>query len=118
MRWRLFSFVRRLGNTQGQVMVMVAVSSLALTGFVALATDVGRYMYERQRLQNALDAGALAGAQFLPADGARALSTARSYVRNNDDHHDLDKLSAISVTFGCLVSPDPNNPGLADITGA
>ncbi|WP_089935727.1 vWA domain-containing protein [Candidatus Entotheonella palauensis] len=109
MRWRLSSLARRLGH-QGQVFITVAVSSLALTGFVALATNIGYYMHERQQLQHALDAGALAGAQFLPGDGEQARLTALEFVTDNDA---LDA-SNVNITFGCLVSPEEDDPSRAD----
>ncbi len=113
MRWPLSSRFRHLGNPQGQVLVMVALASVALTGFVALSTDIGNYMRERQRLQHALDAGALAGAQFLPADGDQARRHALAFLENNNDDT-LGDLSTPRITFGCLVSASSNDPLVAN----
>lgn len=52
-------------NQNGGVIVLVAVSMVVLLGFAALAVDVGHLVAARNELQNAADAGALAGARFL-----------------------------------------------------
>lgn len=50
---------------RGSVLVLVAVLLLALLGFAALATDIGHLAVVKGELQNAADAGALAGAAQL-----------------------------------------------------
>jgi hypothetical protein len=52
-------------NQNGGVIVLIAVSLFVLLCFAALAIDVGRLVVARNELQNAADAGALAGARFL-----------------------------------------------------
>jgi len=47
---------------KGQTLIMVALAMMALLAFLALAIDVGQVYAERRRMQNAADAGALAGA--------------------------------------------------------
>lgn len=49
----------------GQVMIIFAIASLALIGFVAMSVDAGFLMAERRQVQNAADAAALAGAKSL-----------------------------------------------------
>lgn len=49
----------------GAVAVLVIVAMLPLLGFAALAVDVSNIMVARNELQNAADAGALAGARCL-----------------------------------------------------
>jgi Flp pilus assembly protein TadG len=64
LKWR--NFVR---ETHGSVLVLTAILMAVLLGFCGLAIDVGHYMVVRNELQNAADAGALAGARALfPAD--------------------------------------------------
>ena len=55
---------RREGRRQprGQALVTMAVSMVAIMGFIGLAIDVGMLMLARNELQNAADAAALAGA--------------------------------------------------------
>lgn len=52
---------------KGAVLVMVAISMVALIGFVALAVDIGHLLVTRNEVQNVADASALAGARALGA---------------------------------------------------
>jgi Flp pilus assembly protein TadG len=61
-KYRLFSY---LNNQQGVSAVIIAICIVMLVGFVALAIDVGHLYVARNELQNAADAGALAGAHNL-----------------------------------------------------
>lgn len=49
----------------GQALVTVVISLLVLLLFAALAVDVGQFYTQRRHMQNAADAGALAGAREL-----------------------------------------------------
>ena len=55
---------RAKDNEKGAAGVLVAVMMLVLIGVGAIAVDVGQIYAERAELQNAADAGALAGAQI------------------------------------------------------
>lgn len=79
------------------MMILVLLMPL-LFGAVALAVDFGRLLSERQRLSNALDAAALAGAQSLPTDPVAARNAALTYAKANDPE------AVPSVTFWCLVA--------------
>ncbi len=69
----------------GQVLVVVAVALLALLAFVALAVDVGGVYQERRAMQNAADAGALAGAREMCfGSEANAESVALDYTINRN----------------------------------
>ena len=58
--------VRQLINNQdGAVAALVAVCLVLFVAFTALAIDIGHLYVVRNELQNAADAGALAGARFL-----------------------------------------------------
>lgn len=50
---------------RAQSLVIVALSATALFGIIALGLDAGRLYFQRRDVQNAADAGALAGAQDL-----------------------------------------------------
>jgi hypothetical protein len=54
-----------LSEQQGGVAIMVAVSAIALLSFAALVVDIGYGLVVNNQLQNAADAGALAGARAL-----------------------------------------------------
>src|SRR5712692_4998114 len=55
---------------RAQSLVIVALSATALFGIIALGLDAGRLYFQRRDVQNAADAGALAGAQELISNGA------------------------------------------------
>ncbi len=77
--------MRRTGNEKGAVLVLVAVSLLALLAVAALVIDLGDFRAHRRQLQTAADAAALAGAMQLPpfASGANTCSQADYYARQN-----------------------------------
>lgn len=54
-----------LKNQRGVTLILVAVMMFAFIGIAALAIDLGNLHVVRNELQNAADAGALAGARFL-----------------------------------------------------
>jgi hypothetical protein len=56
---------KRLSNQQGAVAIMVAVSAIVLLGIAAFVIDFGFTWVTTNELQNAADAGALAGAGAL-----------------------------------------------------
>ena len=56
---------------KAQSLVIVALSATALFGIIALGLDAGRLYFQRRDVQNAADAGALAGAQELLPTGAQ-----------------------------------------------
>ncbi len=53
---------------RGQTLVIVALMAVTLVAVLALAIDGGNIYSQRRRMQNAADAGALAGARALAAD--------------------------------------------------
>jgi hypothetical protein len=75
--------MNRFGARQkGQTVVVVALVLVALLIFVALAIDIGLLHLERRHMQNAADAGALAGARelCLGHSTAEAIAKAREYA--------------------------------------
>ncbi len=82
-----------LRNNRGSTMVIYAVMATVLLGFAAVALDTGNVMVQRQKLQNAVDAAALAAAQKLP-NTSQARSTAEHYVELNGFSP-----SSVTVTF-------------------
>src|SRR3989440_12328801 len=55
---------------RAQSLVIVALSATALFGIIALGLDAGRLYFQRRDVQNAADAGALAGAPELIPNSA------------------------------------------------
>lgn len=72
-------------SEEGQTLVQVTLMLVVLLGFVALAIDVGHVYAERRRMQNAADAGALAGAYELcrVSDEDLARAKAMEYMALN-----------------------------------
>src|SRR6266852_3732648 len=60
---------------KAQSLVIVALSATALFGIIALSLDAGRLYFQRRDVQNAADAGALAGAQELIPNAATTTPT-------------------------------------------
>ena len=80
--------------------------TLDMLGISALVIDIGTLNIEKSKLQNALDASALAGAQSLP-DQSGALSSARSYfTANGYDSADLTVTFPDSETVRCASSAE------------
>ncbi len=65
-------------HQRGQTLVFVALMLVVLVGFLALAVDVGNAYAERRFMQNAADAGALAGARALALDRGQAAARAEA----------------------------------------
>lgn len=66
----------------GLALVLVSLALTGLLGMVALVVDVGAMTLHKNRLANACDAAALAGARELPAAGA-ATQVASAYIQLN-----------------------------------
>jgi len=68
--------VKIIRNEKGLYAVIVAVSMFAIVGLVGLAIDIGYAYMVKTQLQNAADAGALAGAGTIyPANSSPLLAT-------------------------------------------
>ena len=77
---------RRIGlfrkDESGAVMVIAAFGLVAFLAMASLVTDLGLRYYQKSRLQNAMDAAALAAVTSLP-DQNRATEVALDYVSKN-----------------------------------
>jgi len=63
-----------LNNQRGVSAVIIGICLFMLVGFIALAIDVGHLYVVRNELQNAADAGALAGARHLYVEDTFAIN--------------------------------------------
>ncbi|WP_432357099.1 pilus assembly protein TadG-related protein [Sporosarcina sp. UB5] len=70
-------------NERGAAKIIVAFSIIALLGFTALVVDVGAVYFEKSRLQKALDAAVLGGAQRLLVSQNEAKDTAKDIASKN-----------------------------------
>ncbi len=69
-------------DESGAVMVIAAFALILFLAVASLVTDLGLRYYQKSRLQNAMDAAALASVTSLP-DKARAKVVALEYVQKN-----------------------------------
>ena len=69
-------------DESGAVMVIAAFSLVVFLTVASLVTDLGLRYYQKSRLQNAMDAAALASVTYLP-DKVRAKNVAFEYVQKN-----------------------------------
>ncbi|WP_066387110.1 TadE/TadG family type IV pilus assembly protein [Neobacillus mesonae] len=83
-----------LRDESGATLVIVALSMVALMGFATLTIDGGRLYSEKSKLQKAMDATVLAGAQGLRTSEARAREIAEEVSEENGF-----KVSTTDVTF-------------------
>jgi Flp pilus assembly protein TadG len=71
------------GSQRGQTLVLITVFMMALLGMCALAIDVGSWYQQKRAIQSAADAGALAGAAYLPSGWSSATTAAGSEFTKN-----------------------------------
>jgi hypothetical protein len=96
---------RRARDESGAVAIMFALLAVVLMGAAALGVDFASQVNERQKLQDAMDAGAQAGAFQLPTNAARSLLDANSFAKVTDANAtpDVDYYCvAASVASGSL----------------
>lgn len=84
---------KALRNNKGSAMIIYVFMFVALLGIAAIAIDTGTVVVKKERLQNAVDAAALAAAQQLPNTTAAA-AAAQKYVAFNGF-----SASDITITF-------------------
>lgn len=70
------------GDRRGTTMIILTLAMTVLLSCAALVIDVGRVLAEREKMQNAVDASALAAALELP-DKTKAGAEARHYAELN-----------------------------------
>ena len=83
MMKRLIHEMRVAMNQRGAIAIIVALSMIVLFGFIALGIDVSDLLMIRNELQNAADAGALAGARFLYNEDGTAVNTGSNQIAYN-----------------------------------
>ena len=77
---------RRRDGERGQILVLFTLAIVLLFALAAVVIDVSLLRNDGGKLQNALDAGALAAAHSLPVNAANATAvstSARDYTRKN-----------------------------------
>jgi len=87
---------------RGAVAVIVALMMIVIMASAALGVDIGKLVYERQQLQNALDAAATAGAMHLPDDPTAALVDAQKFAADNMIGANLGSITP-NIALRCVV---------------
>ena len=106
------AWVTRAADDSGQAVVLAAALMTAMCGVGAITVDIGLLVHERVAVQNAVEAGALAGAQLLPSDAVNSEVVAREYVLDNEPALPPGNLA---VSFRCVVG-DRDFDGLPDLS--
>ncbi|MEJ2513180.1 MAG: pilus assembly protein TadG-related protein, partial [Anaerolineales bacterium] len=86
-----------LNNQQGIVAVIVAICLVMLLGFLALSIDTSHLVVARNELQNAADAGALAGAAELYTDDGQSVNTTANQIGFDAAVANFSEQSAVEV---------------------
>ena len=93
-RWlRLPALEATRAGQRGQVLPIFAIMSVVLLGGAALLTDVAWWWSSQQQMQRAADAGALAGAVYLPGNQPLAFSRALQEAAKNGYVNGVDGVS-------------------------
>ncbi|MCX9564300.1 pilus assembly protein, partial [Vibrio cholerae] len=94
---------------QGLVLVLVTAAMVSLVILAAIAIDVTHQVVNRTKLQNAVDAAALAAAMVADAthDTATATDVAKSTLTSMHNASGNSELDVDSANFGIAYSNDP-----------
>ncbi|MFL6155345.1 MAG: TadE/TadG family type IV pilus assembly protein [Marmoricola sp.] len=92
----------RRRSESGAVAVMFALLATVLMGMAALGVDFASQVNERQKLQDAMDAGAQAGAFQLPTNGVRSKADALAFAKASDP------IATPAVDYFCVVASTSN----------
>ena len=74
LKMKIRKMISRARDEGGAVAIIVAVTLPVFLAFAALAIDLSHLYVVRNELQNAADAGALAGARFLYNDSGTSIN--------------------------------------------
>ena len=91
---------KTLENENGATMIFVAICIFMLVAFTALAVDISHLIVTRNELQNAADAGALAGARFLYVNNGSAVNTGANQIAIDAAVANISDNSAVEVIPG------------------
>ena len=89
-----------LRNQRGATAILVGLCLFSFIGFGALAVDIGHLCVARNELQNAADAGALAGARFLYNEDGTAVNTGANQIAHNAATANMSELAPVEVNGG------------------
>ena len=95
-------------DDKGVVAIIVGLSIFVLLGFGALAVDLGYSMLVKNELQNAADAGALAGARELYINNGTAVNPSANQLAYDTATQNMSQKEAVYInwTSGANVNSD------------
>src|SRR5436189_2160652 len=80
-------------NESGQTLPLLVLFMVSLIGVCGLVVDIGGWYLQKQQVQAAADAGALAGASQLPAGWSYAQPVSQSEYGKNGKSGDADTVT-------------------------
>lgn len=94
-----FQLYVRLKNERGATIIIVALLMVIFIGLAAFAVDIGHLCVVRNELQNAADAGALAGARFLYNEDGTAVNEGANQIAYNAATANMGEGRAVEVNW-------------------
>ena len=91
--------MNRLNNQSGAIAVITAIMLTMLLGFVALSIDTGHLVVTKNELQNAADAGALAGARELYSPDGSAIQNSCNQTAYDIATSNLSEKISVEVNW-------------------
>ena len=91
--------MNRLNNQSGAIVVITAIMLTTLLGFVAISIDTGHLVVTKNELQNAADAGALAGARELYSPDGSAIQSSCNQTAYDIATSNLSEKSSVEVNW-------------------
>lgn len=95
-----------MDNESGAIVILTAIMLTMLLGFAALSIDTGHLMVAKNELQNAADAGALAGAGELYNDDGSVIQITCNQTAYDAATSNLSEKSAVEVTWDINAADD------------
>ncbi|MGD8765801.1 MAG: Tad domain-containing protein, partial [Desulfobacteraceae bacterium] len=95
-----------INNQRGVSAVVIGICLFMLVGFIALAIDVGHLYVVRNELQNAADAGALAGARHLYDEDTFAINENANQIGAQAAKANIGDNKYVEVIFDPAASQD------------
>ena len=91
-------YLKELIKTQsGATMIFVAICIFILMAFTALAVDLGHLFVAHNELQNAADAGALAGARFLYTNNGQTINVNANQIAYDAATANISESTSVEV---------------------
>jgi hypothetical protein len=101
----------RKDGARGQIMVLFTLVIVLLMVLAAVVIDAGLLRTDSARLQNALDAGALAAAQSLPANNANVATVEGTAINYAGANFPGLGLGTNDIKFACIIGIDATTGG-------